>query len=158
VLLWNAKPNGARDLYRRAEALTSPIIPFQVRAARVGAYPNSLRELIASGNLSAALSIVERWEQDFPTDKLAGETFFWRGKLMHLRDGDREAAQLLARSVGLAPGANFESEARWLLAISLDKLGKSDEARRELAQLVATGIQDEYAKRARQRLLSDGKP
>jgi tetratricopeptide (TPR) repeat protein len=152
VLLWNAKRNGARDLYRRAEALSQPIIPPQVRAARVGAYPNSLRELIASGNLSAALNIVQRWEEDFPTDKLTGETFFWRGKLMHLRDSQRDAAQFLARAVSLAPGASFESEARWLLALSLEKLGKTDDARRELAKLVATGIQDEYTALAKKRL------
>jgi TolA-binding protein len=152
VLLWNAKRNGARDLYRRAEALSQPIIPAQVRAARVGAYPNSLRELIASGNLSAALNIVQRWDEDFPTDKLAGETFFWRGKLMHLRDSHRDAAQYLARSVSLAPGASFESEGRWLLAGSLEKLGKPDDSRRELAKLVATGIQDEYTALARKKL------
>ncbi len=157
VLLWNAKRNGARDLYRRAEALSQPIIPSQVRAARVGAYPNSIRELIASGNLSAALSIVEHWDEDFPTEKLAGETIFWRGKLMHLRDSHRDAAQYLARSVSLAPGASFESEARWLLALSLEKLGKTDDARRELAKLVATGIQDEYTRSAKGRLAADGK-
>ncbi len=157
VLLWNAKRNGARDLYRRAEALNNPIIPSQVRAARVGAYPNSLRELIASGNLSAALNIVQRWDEDFPTDRIAGETFFWRGKLMHLRDSHREAAQYLARSVSLAPGASFESECRWLLALSLERLGKPDDARRELAKLVATGIQDEYTRSAKERLAADVK-
>ena len=77
---------------------------------------------------------------------------------MHLRDSHRDAAQLLARSVGLAPGASFETEARWLLALSLERLGKPDDGRRELAKLVATGIQDEYTRNAKQRLATDGKP
>jgi TolA-binding protein len=152
VLLWHAKRNGARDLYRRAEALNETIIPSQVRAARVGGYPNAIRELIGSGNLSAALGIVQRWEQDFPTEKIAGETFFWRGKLHYLRDGHREAAQYLARAASLAPGAAFESEARWLLAQALEQLGKPEDAHRELARLIATGIRDEYVAQARRKL------
>ncbi len=152
VLLWHGKRDGARDLYRRAEALSETIVPSQVRAARVGALPNAIRELIASGNLSAALQVVQRWEDDFPTEKLAGETLFWRGKLLALRDQRGEAVQYLARAVALAPGADFETEARWLLAESLEKLGKTDEARRELAKLIATGIQDAYTARAREQL------
>jgi TolA-binding protein len=155
VLLWSGKRNGARDLYRRAEALSETIIPSQVRSARVGAYPNAVRELITTGNLTAALNIVQRWEEDFPTEKLHGETLFWHGKLQHLRDTHRDAVQFLTRSVNLSPGASFESEARWLLALSLEKLGRSADARRELAKLVATGIQDEYTALAKQKLAAD---
>src|SRR5205823_1192624 len=81
VLLWHGKRDGAIDLYLRAEkpALSGRMIPEQVRAARVGAYPNSIREFITTGNYAAGLDIVDKWEETFPTDKPKGQTFFWRG-------------------------------------------------------------------------------
>ena len=46
VLLWNGKAEGARGLYDRAEKLGGRFIPRQVRAARIGAYPNAIREFV----------------------------------------------------------------------------------------------------------------
>lgn len=154
VRLWHAQRDEARNLYRRAEALASRRTAPQVRAAQVGAYPNMVREFIDSGDLGAALDVVDRWERAFPTEKIAGQTFFWRGKLLSLRGQHREAARYLARAIGLAPGAAFESEARWLLASSLKQMGRAEEARRELAKLIAAGFTDEFADKALQELKS----
>jgi tetratricopeptide (TPR) repeat protein len=152
VRLWHAKPDEARDFYQRAEVLTGQFIPPSVRAARIGAFPNSIREFIAAGNPGAALDVVNRWEETFPSEKIHGHTFFWRGKLLVLRAEPKEAARYLARAIGLAPGADFESEARWLLAGCLEKLGRAEEARKELAKLVASGINDPFTKLAREQL------
>ena len=62
------------------------------------------------------------------------------------------AARYLARCIGLAPGAFFESEARWQLAVSLDKLGKTKESQVELAKLMATRLNDAFVERARDKL------
>lgn len=152
VLLWNGKAEGARGLYDRAEKLGGRFIPRQVRAARIGAYPNAIREFLDGGNFGAALDLVDQWDETFPTDKPNGQTFFWRGKLLLLRGQPREAARHLARAVGLAPGSASESEARWLLAQALDGAGKPDDARRELAKLVASGVNDPFSKLARAKL------
>ncbi|HET6880970.1 MAG TPA: PKD domain-containing protein [Pirellulales bacterium] len=152
VQLWHARRDEARVLYRKAEALAARPVAAQVRAAQIGAYPNLIGEFIDSDDYGAALDVVDRWERAFPTEKLAGQTFFWRGKLLVLRDQPEQAARYLARAVGLAPGAVFESEARWLLAQSLKKLGRHDDARRELAKLIATGFSDEFAERAKKEL------
>lgn len=154
VRLWHAERDEARSLYRRAEALAAQPTAPQVRAAQIGAYPNLIREFIDSGDLGAALNIVDRWERSFPTEKLTGQTYFWRGKLLASRGQSHEAARYLARAVGLAPGAAFESEARWLLASSLKQLGRLEDARRELVKLVAAGFADEFAERARKELKS----
>jgi tetratricopeptide (TPR) repeat protein len=151
VLLWHKNADGARDRYQEAEA-AGPYIPAEVRAARVGSYPNAIRELIDGGNYGSALDSVERWENRFPTEKLKGQTFFWRGKLLELRGQPREAARVLGQAVRLATGAAFESEARWLLAEALEKTGQREQARRELARLVASGVRDSYADRARKKL------
>jgi tetratricopeptide (TPR) repeat protein len=157
VLLWQGKVDGATQLYRRAEALRD-FIPAQVKAARVGSYPNALRDLLAGGNYGAALDLLDRWEETFPTDKPQGQTFFWRGKVCALRGQPREAARYLARAVGLAPGASFEPEARWLLAESLEQLGRGTDARKELARLVALGGTDDFTKKARAKLQESLKP
>ncbi|MGH7138127.1 MAG: PKD domain-containing protein, partial [Pirellulales bacterium] len=152
VQLWHARRDEARTFYRKAEAIAARPISAQVRAAKIGAYPNLIAEFIDSDDFGAALDVVDRWERAFPTEKLAGQTFFWRGKLLALRDQPEQAARYLARAIGLAPGAVFESEARWMLAQSLKKLGRPDDARRELAQLLAAGFSDEFAERAKKEL------
>jgi tetratricopeptide (TPR) repeat protein len=153
VLLWNSRRAEAQQRYARAEKLLPRAIPVQVRAARIGAYPNSLREYIVAGNYGAALDLVEEWEDLFPTDKLNGHTFYWRGKVLALRGQPREAVRYLDRAVRIAVGASFETEARWLLAEGLEQIGKKDEARRELAKLLATGLTDAYTKKAREKLM-----
>jgi PKD repeat protein len=157
VLLWHGKIDGADNLYKRAETL-GDFIPSQVRAARIGAYPNAIREFLDAGNFGAAHDIVDRWEETFPTEKPKGQTFYWRGKILSLRGQHRDAARYLARSIGLAGGAPFESESRWLLAGSLEQLGKLGDARKELAKLVASGLNDRYAKMAAEKLKGNLKP
>ncbi len=152
VLLWQNKLGGARELYGKAERLSQRPISSQVRAARIGAYPNSLREYIGGGNFGAALDLVDRWDEAFPTEKVKGHTFFWRGKILFLRGQPQDAERYLQLAVRLTVGADFESEERWVLAQTLEQLGRKDEARKELAKLVATGLTDEFTKRAKEKL------
>ncbi len=152
VRLTQGQRDGATDLYARAEKLADNPPPPQVRAALVGSYPNSIKEYLAAGNLTAALELIDKWEETFPTDKPKGHTFYWRGKALHLRGQDGEASGLLHSAIRLALGADFETEARWLLADSLEKLGKKDEAKRELAKLIATGLNDEFTRQAKKKL------
>src|SRR5439155_24333138 len=54
VRLWQGKLDEGREVYARAEKL-GDFIPPPVRAARLGAYPDSLQEYVDSGNTGAAL-------------------------------------------------------------------------------------------------------
>jgi len=152
VRLWHDHRDRALVLYRKAEALDPDPIPSQVRAARIGAYPNAIRAYLAGENYAAALHIIDRWEESFPTGRAGGQTFFWRGKTLALSGRHAKAARYLALCVKLAIGAHFETEARWRLAQSLEKLGQLDDARRELAKLVATGMNDPFTDLARESL------
>jgi tetratricopeptide (TPR) repeat protein len=152
VELWRGRGDEARELYAKAERLGGVFVPPQVRAARVGAYPDLIREYLVGGNFGAALSVVDRWDETFPTEKPNGHSLFWRGKVLALRGQTREAALHLDRAIKLTPGAGFETEARLLYADSLEKLGRTDEARAELARLVRTGVDDEFTRKARQKL------
>ncbi len=152
VLLWQGKHDGARELYAKAERLTRNPIPSQVRAARIGAYPHSLREYLGGGNFGAALDLVDRWDEMFPTEKVKGHTFYWRGKILALRGQPKDAERYLQLAVRMTVGADFESEERWLLAQTLEQLGRKDEARKELAKLVASGLDDAFTHRAKEKL------
>ena len=100
----------------------------------------------------AALDLVDKWDEKFPTDKPSGHSLFWRGKVLMARAQPQDAARCLDRAVRLTTGAPFETEARWLLAEALDQLGRKDEAKRELAKLVAIGINDAFTKKAIEKL------
>ena len=152
VYLWHAQLPEAREQYRQAEALDPVAIPSQVRAAKVGSYPEVIREFIASGDYGAALDIVGRWEHTFPTETLTGHPLFWRGKLLALRDniakrratspdpsGWPSAPVLRARPVGCWPNRSM-------------RLGDRDQSRRELAKLIAAGFDDEFARKAWQKM------
>jgi hypothetical protein len=155
VFLWQGNRDQAHLYYKKGEVLSGQFIPANVRAARIGAYPNSIREYLIDGNHGAALDIVNRWEDTFPSDKINGHTFFWRGKLLNIRGQHQEAARYLARAIGLAIGADFESEARWLLALSLEQTGRGEAGRKELAKLVKSGNQDRFVDMAREKLLNN---
>jgi tetratricopeptide (TPR) repeat protein len=153
VQLWAGRRSAAQKLYAESERLLPRLIPAQVRAARIGAYPNSLREYLTAGNYGAALDLVDQWEDLFATDRLNGHTFYWRGKVLALRGQPRDAARYLAQALRIATGAGWETEARWLLAEALEVLGRKDEAKAQLAKLVASGLSDPFTKKARQKML-----
>ena len=149
--LWQGQIDQARTSYAKAEQLADPIPP-QVRAARLGAYPDLLQEYLDSGNTGAALDLVDKWDEKFPTDKPNGHSLFWRGKVLAARGQPRDAARCLGVAVRLTVGAPFETEERWLLADALDQLGRKEEAKRELAKLIAVGLNDEFTKKAIEKL------
>ena len=159
VQLWHGKPDDARRWYQQAEAAWGRPLPPQVRAARVGAYPDSVRHSVARGELGAALDTLNEWEDRFATERLEGQTFFWRGKIAALRAQHRWAVRWLTLAVRRGQGAAFESEARWLLGESYLQLGDAAAARLEFSRLLAAGFTDNVAAQARQRLaeLKDGK-
>lgn len=156
VCLWQGDADDARRWYREAEAAWGRPLPPQVRAARLGAYPDSIRDYVARGELGAALDLLKGWEDRFATEKLHGQTFYWRGKIAALRTQHRSAVRWLTLAVRQGQGAAFESEARWLLADAYLQLGDVVSARRELARLLAAGFSDRYAVQARERLAELG--
>ncbi|MCX7423526.1 MAG: PKD domain-containing protein [Planctomycetia bacterium] len=152
--LWQEKLEEAQVLYRRAELVDGKIIPPQVKAARMGAYPQAIREFLETEQLEAALDVINQWDETFPTEKPKGHTLFWRGKASHLRGQHRDAARWLAKSIRLTTGAAFETEARWLRCASLLEAGQTEIARKELVLLAKFPLADRFTQLAKERLLS----
>lgn len=152
VRLWEGKLDDARRLYQEAETAWGRPLPPQVRAARLGAFPDSVSDYVERGELGAALDTLDKWEDRFATEKLHGQTFFWRGKIAALRSQHRAAVRWLTLAIRLGQGAVFESEARCLLAEAYLRLGEVSKARIEFARLLEAGFTDEFAARARKQL------
>ena len=152
VLLWHGKTTEARGFYKRVEVLGGRFIPASVRAARTGSFPNAIRQYLQERNYGAALQTVDRWEDQFATEKVKGHTFFWRGLTLALRGQSKEAAEYLDLALTIATGAEWESQARWQLAVALEQIGKPKRAQVELGKLVKAGIDDIWTQRAREKL------
>jgi tetratricopeptide (TPR) repeat protein len=147
--LWNHQRGPAAELYRRAEVVSSPVIPPSVRAARLGAYPDTVRDYLKASDFRAALETLDTWEEVFPEERAVGHSLFWRGKTFWLQGKPQEASRFLSLSAELASGGDFETECRWLLGQTLDKLGRPEEAKRVYEALAACGMQDRFVEQAR---------
>ena len=126
--------------YRTAEALAEPIIPDQVRAAKVGAYPERLVQLLDAGKVDDAAAVTTEWYEQFPSDVLRGEVLFWIGKVEGLRGNQAGVIRPLRLAIELGQGALFEAEGRWLLAEAYRQTGDRQAQRAALAGLVRSGL------------------
>ena len=75
-----------------------------------------------------------------------------RGKLLELRGRPLDAARHLEIALRLSPGAPYESEARWLRALALEQNGRAEDAKKELARIVKSGVDDDFRKKAIEKL------
>lgn len=141
----------ALEYFQRAE-LHGKTIPAQVRAARIGSYPETIKANLARNNFAGARDVVRRWEDDFPTERAWGHSAYWAGRIEYSAGKWQESARLLARALRLAAGGDFETAARALRAEALEKLGRDAEARQEWETLAASGINDELVRKAREKV------
>jgi len=142
------RPEKAGEDYRTAEALADPVIPPQVRAAKLGAYPERLEQLLAGHKLDEARQVLQEWYEQMPSDILRGEMLFWMGKVELLREKAKAAVRPLRLAIDLGQGAAFEAEARWRLAEAYRKTGDAEARRAALTGLVRTGLAGPYREKA----------
>ncbi|MCE9592527.1 MAG: PKD domain-containing protein [Planctomycetes bacterium] len=146
--LFTHEPGGAAEWYGKAEAMADPVIPPQVRMTKSGAYPESIDQAIAQGRLADAAALVERWLDDLPSDQLKGAVLFYRGKVDALRGDAGSAIGPLQLAVEFGQGAEFEAEARWLLAEAYRNTGDAENRWRALEALIRSGLDSPYRTRA----------
>jgi tetratricopeptide (TPR) repeat protein len=126
--------------YRTAEALAEPIVPPQVRSAKIGSYPEHLQQLVQHSKLDEATQIVQKWYELFPSDIPRGEALFWMGKLDSLLGNYLASITPLRLAVELGQGAAFEAEARWLLAEAYREIGDKENHQASLLALLRSGL------------------
>ena len=148
------KTEDAGELYQRAETLSGRPIPAQVRAARAGAYPNSL-----ASRLQPAISM------HAGTGRSVGKIAFqlrssrdialsWRGKVLLGKEQLRGAVQALTLAARLTVGSESESEVALAPGTRTQKSGQPSAAHKEWSKLAASGIEDVYVTRDRAKLKS----
>ena len=138
----------AGEDYRTAEALADPVIPPQIRVAKIGAYPERLEQLLAGGKRDEARQVVGEWYAQAPSDILRGEMLFWMGKVELARGQAAGMIRPLRLAIDLGQGAAFEAEARWLLAEAYGKTGDAEGRRAALAGLVRSGLAGPFREKA----------
>jgi len=148
ALLVAKSPGKAASAYHEAEQLVEAPIPPAVRAAKIGAYPENLAQLVAAKNLDDAQTITREWLDEFPADQVRGTSLFWLGKIAQLRGKPVASVRPLQLAVALGEGSDVEAEARWLLAEAYRQLGDGAKQKQTLEALVAAGLTGPYREKA----------
>ncbi len=146
--------HGASEDYRTAEALAEVVVPQPVRLARIGSLPETLAQHLAAQRTDEALQVLRQWREDFPADALNGTVFFWAGVAQQQRRRWAASIACLRRAVALAPGSEFEAEARYRVAQAHRESGDPQTYRQELSELLASGLTGEHRDRAQRELES----
>ena len=146
--LYAGQHDKAESAYRLAESLADPPIPLQVRNAKIGAYHETVIQHIQDKRLDVALSVATRWRDTFPSDQLRGEVLYWIGRIESLRNQPARAIAPLQLAIETGQGAEFEAEARWLLAEACSATGDKARAKAELESLVKSGLTGPFRQKA----------
>lgn len=139
---------GANEDYRTAEALALAPIPPSVRASKIGAFPETIDQHIEARRFDEGMTIARKWQEELPSDQVRGAVLYYIGKLERLSGRPAAALRPLQLAIDLAQGAEFEAEARWILAESFRDLGDDAARRRTLNGLIRSGLSGPFRKLA----------
>lgn len=118
----------ARDLAPRATAQPEEL-------AKAGGYPFTVEDFLARGEYEWALRTIDQWEEQFPTQKIEGYSFFLRGKVVFVQKPSDLALHWLDLAEQVNPKAIHVPEAVWLRANCYLALHRYDEAMREFSRI-----------------------
>jgi hypothetical protein len=109
---------GAKALYTKAQAMVVRRADDQQpqEMAKLGSYPFIVEDLCARGQYEFAIQTIDEWENEFPTEKLGGLSFFWRGKVLYIWQPGAQSIRYLQLAQLVSPSAAHVPEAVWLEA------------------------------------------
>jgi len=81
----------AYEQYKLVESTTNYSASLSARAAKQGAYPQSVEEHLKHNDFAQAREILEAWEWDFPLEKLSGYSSYLRAQLAYKQQNYEEA-------------------------------------------------------------------
>ncbi|MBI1367707.1 MAG: PKD domain-containing protein [Planctomycetes bacterium] len=142
------KLDAAARMYEKAEQLADPVVPSSVRAAKIGAYPEIIERALADKDIDTAQDTVREWLDWFPSDQLHGASLFYLGKVQQANGQAATSIKPLKLAIELAPGAEFEAEARYRYAAALKSKGDTAGATSALRALIDAGLPGPYRDKA----------
>ena len=120
--------------------------------AKLGSYPYAVDDLIGRREYEYALLLLDQWEDEFPVQKLDGNSFFLRGKILYLQKPDELALHFLDLAERIDPKAAHVPDALWLHAECLKDLGRFDQALACYARIRSDFTTSDYFARAAERI------
>ena len=127
----------ARAAYLEAAARRASTRPYVEGAAWRGAYSRSTEEFLQEGSWERAGAELERWQDEFPTEKIDGHLTFlyaryWMGRGQHAQ-AVAQAEQLLA----VNPDSPYADRILLVAAEAEAARGRTDRARAALESILA---------------------
>ena len=141
----------AERCYRQAQESGPPVEPGEM-LARVGSYGYAVADLLARDEYDWALEALDRWEGEFPVQKLEGYTFFLRGKVLYVQHPGELALRYLDLAERVAPRAVHVPEAVWLRANCLLALQRWDEALAAFQRVRTEFTESEFYQQAAEKI------
>ncbi|MHB1155356.1 MAG: PKD domain-containing protein [Phycisphaerales bacterium] len=150
--LLNAAYEDAAGWYQRAEEMGPDKADEPARMAKLGSAPYIVEDLLGRDEYDYAMKAIDRWEDEFPTQKLEGLTFFWRGKVLFVRKPGELALKWLVISERVNPRGLHVSEAVWLRANTLMAMGRWRDAMDQLMRIRTQFTHSEYFTKAEEKM------
>jgi tetratricopeptide (TPR) repeat protein len=158
---------GLGDVWRRrgeydkalaAYKLAGPVkrTAYEKEVVRKGDLARHAEAYLGTGKLHDAEDFLDRWEWEFPEDRLAGFSTLLRVRLAVARRSPARAAELAERLVRVNPRSNYAPELLKTAAEAYQAQDKADLARRTLERIVKGYPESPLAAEAKKRLEPQG--
>lgn len=142
----------AEDLYRQAEGGAQKKGAQAEKLAKCGSYEYTVEDLLCRGEYAWAREVLDRWERQYPLQKLEGLTFFLRGKVLFIEHPGELALRYLDLAERVAPRGVHVPEAVWLRANCHLVLHHNEEALASLRRITVDFTYSEFLKRATEKI------
>lgn len=141
----------AERSYRQAQEISKPIEQAEM-LAKTGGYGYTVADLLARDEFDWALEALDRWENEFPVQRLEGYTFFLRGKVLYVQHPGRLALRHLELAERVSPRAVHVPEAVWLRANCLLAMERHEEALLEFQRIQNELTQSQFFEQATEKI------
>lgn len=141
-----------RNFYNKAVELNGNTESKEKETIDLSSYPSMVIDFLESQDNETAFRTLDEWESKYPLHKMAGNSFFLRGKVFYVA-GDYKAAIYFLNLSRLANNASPDmAEALFLMGDSYDKLKNKRSAAEFFSKIVLSYGGSPYAEKAKTRL------
>ncbi len=152
VALLEGQYEQAERGYRDVPPVERRTIELPELLSKTGGNAYVVDDLIRRGEYEWARRALDRWEDEFPVQKLEGYTFFLRGKVLFIEAPGELALRYLELAESVAPKAVHVPEAVWLRANCLMALGRYEEAALQFTRIAHEFTYSEFFGRVDEKL------
>jgi hypothetical protein len=138
--------------YREAEQSSETPASQPERLAKIGGFAYTVEDLLFREQYAWARDTIDNWENELPSQKLEGLTFFLRGKVLFVEHPGPLALHYLKWAERVSPRALHVPESLWLRASCYEALNRRREACTALARITTEFTFSEFYEQALKKL------